>query len=502
MSEERPTSEDRRAGSETQCMHQLQEAGQRFLTSFFSLLRTAAIHDFNNRALDRPAQQSIEALAPFLKRSAGAISVIAVEGQLYVDDIRVRVSGQTYELLGELEAFLSGRGIGGVRFGAVPAVDALKRFAYAIQQLPNGDSDPIAALQATLVGAGISEIQPLKPVRHRLEQEIAPSDDASGRVETTIVYAKAVSALSQLLADPSGRSQLRERQLRRVVQEIADCAGETLDYLVGLTERTAETGDRARMRVDVCVVAVSVARTMRLPRKLIADLGMAAMIASEQDLAGEGAAPDPRLALRELLEQPLWSPAIIRRALVLAQRDQPVQGSGGLPDQHPLARIYRVARDYVALTHGVRLHRSMSGQPMTPMDALDQLSRAPKRIYDRLVIAHLVRVVGLYPVGMLVQLNDGRQAYVTAQDENGHPELLIREGPLRFGARLRLDATGCVVSAVLPCPSPEERAVAVLGQQAQHQVRTLGDQVADGSQKMARVSVHRVAVRRSSVSQP
>lgn len=476
---------------------QLQQAGQNLVLGLFSLLRTAAIHDVNNRALDRPVAQMLETLDPFARRAGGRFSVVALEGQLYVDDIRVRITGQAYHIVEELEALLRTKGVGGVSFHGIPSPGELRRFAHTFQHHVGAIArDPFVSLQNALAEAGVGGLGLARPVRAQYEGDEVVGGTTTSRVATTITYAKAVSALSQLLADPSGRAQVRQRHMNRVVREIADCASETLEYLIGLTEVTANRYDRARLCVDTAVVAIALARSMELPRALIADLGAAAMAGCAGEGTVEKGPPPPAItALRELAGAARWTASLLRRTLIVAQRSQAVRGSGGQPDQYRLARLHRVARDYVALTHGIDPKSLDERDALTPLESLSFLTQCPPSLYDPLVIAHLVRVVGMYPIGTLLLLSDSRQAYVVGRASGGEPIALIRTGPKRFGDRDTLSNLGVEVAGVATDVDASERAAAVLGAEEQQAVLTVAQDVTKGS-TLARVQIQRVAVRR------
>jgi hypothetical protein len=458
-------------------------------------LRAAALYDFNNRALDVPATRAMEALAPFIERSGGRVPAVALEGQFYLGDLRIQVPPGVYQFVHDLEAILLKRGVGGLAFETGLSAEELRRFAHVFQTLRTVEGTESAAhLHEALRFSGIRHVHPAQPMR--LEVSGGAEGGGDPRVGTTLTYAKAVSVLSQLLADPSGQERLRRRHLTRIVQQIADCASDSLELLLGLTQFAAKDGDRARLAVDACVVAVALGHGMGLERAIIADLGVAALQLADPEQAEVSAGgPPPEPAFRQLLEAPHWSASLLRRALAQAQRAQPVRGSAGLPRQHRLASILRVAHDYVALTHGVPLVPGKPSDALPPLDALGRIYESPPHVYDRLVVAQLVKVVGMYPVGTLVVLSDTRQAYVVGRDKTGQPILRLREGASRFGERLPLHATGAAIAGVLTQVDAAERAAAVLGDEAAEKVREAGLQVHVGS-TLGRVAVQRVAVRR------
>ncbi len=68
-----------------------QDIGVRFLIAIYSLLRTAGIHDFNNRALDTPTNQTFEVLSELFDTDLNKIAVVVIDGQYYLGDERVHL---------------------------------------------------------------------------------------------------------------------------------------------------------------------------------------------------------------------------------------------------------------------------------------------------------------------------------------------------------------------------------------------------------------------------
>jgi HD-GYP domain-containing protein (c-di-GMP phosphodiesterase class II) len=98
------------------------------------------------------------------------------------------------------------------------------------------------------------------------------------------------------------------------------------------------------------------------------------------------------------------------------------KGGGGypfgldLPDIDPVSRSLMVLDIYEALTAG-RIYRP----PLSPAKTLSYLLERELTKLDPRAIAHLVQMVGIYPVGSLVLLTDGRIALITSyKDPDTH----------------------------------------------------------------------------------
>jgi len=130
-------------------------------------------------------------------------------------------------------------------------------------------------------------------------------------------------------------------------------------------------------------------------------------------------------------------------------------GPGGYPDlpegwrTSRLSEIVSAADCYVSL----QMHRSPRGRSVTPYQALGMVLGPCAGRFDPAVLWALVRSVGFYPPGQLVELDDGRTAVVLAPN----PEDLSRPH-----ARVIVDECGVPYSPIEAeelCPLPPTRSV-------------------------------------------
>jgi hypothetical protein len=467
-----------------------QSAGLELMLALFSLLRTAAIHDINNRALDRPTQRTLTALEHLFGDRPEEVRAVLADNQFYVNDARIVVPDRQYQILRELSILFEDREVGGIRFKLGSTAEHLRHFAFLFHHCDTaterGERD---SLEKALSRLGIETVGPLPPVRASVG---GAGEDSSARVQAAAAYTRAVAAISVLLSDPAGSRYLTRAHLRRIVHRISDCASEALDYLIGLTEVVPDQDSIPRTLVDTCVVAVAVARSMQLDRSQISDLGAATLaIWGAETAAPAEVDEDPMAVLKELSHQERWTPSLLRRVVTAAERRQPLRQSGGSPAQYPLARIYRAAYDFVALTHGRHPETGESIEPRTAYEALSAISNAPPHVYDAVVVRHLVRVVGLYPAGTYVLLADGRSGYTLGRADGGHNRVRIREAPGQLGDVVTTDDPACGICAVLTGGDAAERAGALLSPGERDAIAEIGSDIANRA-TLARVRLRRV----------
>jgi HD-GYP domain-containing protein (c-di-GMP phosphodiesterase class II) len=243
-------------------------------------------------------------------------------------------------------------------------------------------------------------------------------------------------------------------EIRRVIQRMVELMDEDAAPLLGLTSiKSMESYDLTHA-VNVMILAVGLARTARLSRLDIEDVGFAAFLHD----VGQFDIPDAILSRQGALSEAEW--ASMRRhtllgamrmldagplevcassALVALEHHLGAQGDGypKLPGGYVpslLSRIVHIADTFDALTSR-RVYRQRSVQPDRALAFM--LEDAGKK-FDPLLVKQFVRMLGLYPPGTTVRLDTGEVGIVVRS--NRRPRMLHRPQ-----VSLVLDAQGAPV---------------------------------------------------------
>ena len=190
---------------------------------------------------------------------------------------------------------------------------------------------------------------------------------------------------------------------------------------------TEAAGDKAALHpVNVTIISLLLGRAMGLQGVELEDLGMAAFL---HDM-GKVALPERVRRLEENFssaeikvyqdhvsqgvrmakEMPL-RPGVIR---AIAQHHELADGSGfperiKIDAQSVIARILTVVNRYDGLCNPLK-----PGAAMTPHEALAMIFAQQKTRFDGATLSAFIRMMGVYPPGSVVQLNDERHAIVVA----------------------------------------------------------------------------------------
>ncbi|MEX1082275.1 MAG: HD-GYP domain-containing protein [Halofilum sp. (in: g-proteobacteria)] len=234
------------------------------------------------------------------------------------------------------------------------------------------------------------------------------------------------------------------RAARPVVEALAREIAVNGSAAMWLTSLHHKDELNATHSVNVCVIALTLATYLGQPSEQIEEIGIGALL---HDI---GKVKLPRRILtkpdpltddeRRMVDMHPW----LGRKLVAETKDmtswvrdiiwmhhEALDGSGyprGLSgDQIPThVRLVAIANAYESLTSG-RAHR----QALRPDRALNQLYADASRTYGEDMFRALIRCVGIYPVGSLVELDNGALSVVigSSPDARLRPTVLLLRTP-------------------------------------------------------------------------
>lgn len=384
----------------------LRTHGLQIAMRLFATLRTGRSYSIGNQAFTRQLQQLLESLLPVLAEHGEAL-VVSHDGDLHLNGVRLPHRSSSQKFIEQLAQEIQLREIAGVEFRAGLKLAELESFMryFMPSELYKG---------AELIHAcAIQDFRHVRPLEAVSEEEHAGAHDEAGPARMTDAYARALRNARLLLADPEWQHGLELRHLKRVAQPLVDDAlegGPGAAALAGVPP----SGTAWEHAVHVCAVAVAVGRRLGLDRAALSELGVAALLhdagegtgagRESSGPAGQGHTIDGvrRIALMTTLNATSF--AAMRAAL-----EHHATGTGGYPAlpngwrAAPVSQVVAIADAYV----GMLEHRESGHLSLTPCDALARVLGPLAQRFHPGLRAALVRALGVYPPGQLVELDDG-----------------------------------------------------------------------------------------------
>jgi HD domain-containing protein len=385
-----------RAGEDRELLQKVRESGELLASVLCGVLKMSRVHAADNRAFDAPVAELSRVVAG-LHELLGTIQLVTVEDQVYLNDFRVRAEGKAG--VRELGAELAKHNVGGLAIHGPLEPSEVRALVTAFAERP-ADVGPRAALSAGIAARGLRALELMPRFRFR-----AQSEGEQAAVDPVEALRRALRLCEESFDQLASGRVVNPLPLRRIVVELLAIGPES----PALWETLGEGLPHSNHATSVALVSLLVGRAAGLGSGALQDLGLAALLhdsgyahlSAEVAQGPEGLARHPGEGARILLRQRGFNAAKLRRLRAVLDHHRDHASPAGAPST--LGKILRLAEDYSTL---LRLH----GTRVSPADALGAISRAAGRFYEPTLTQLLVNVLGRYPPGTLLELDDGRYA--------------------------------------------------------------------------------------------
>jgi hypothetical protein len=382
-----------RIGEDRALANQVRELGERLAHLLSGLLRMTRLHSPDNSAFNKPVEDLGTTLVQ-LHELLGSVHLVAVEDQVYVNDIRIR-SSEKASSMRELGAELQRHNTGGITFH-LPQDGAAIRALVGALGAAAAPAEPRSALARALHAADVSGLELAGRFRFRMA-----SEDTQEASDPRDFLTRAIAATDEAFQNLAAGRVPNPLPLRRIVTELLERDASAEELWLD----PPEAPPYALHQLRVAQLALVVGRAIPLPQSVLQDLGTAALYHDCGYAAGGAGAERVAVSFerhaaagaRLMLRQKGFHEAKMRRVLAILQhhRDANDPQAPGL-----FGRVLRVAEDYDALAR-------RSGK-LSPSMALALMLHWAGTRYDTVLLQLLVNALGAYPPGTLLRLPDGR----------------------------------------------------------------------------------------------
>ncbi len=407
---------------------QVGTSARNFLVHLDALARLLVVHDAANDAV-RAVLANIAAELDALHEQEGDLAIVFAEGHAFVNGVWVRSSQRAYEatrLLARGLEDLEGRGIVLEQEAGLRGVIELAKLLRASRRSLSDEDRRMRARDLS----GIKLVPITRADEARLGSQAAAIRLLHDGIET----------LSRM--ELANLDLFLRRRQRALVRTLVQLAEEDPEGLLGITAIRDPTMPQAAHSLMVSIYAIAVGRAMDLGRRDLMRLGVAAL----NHNLGEATLPvslfeakrkltrseraqmerHPLVGLKHMLVHYGFGAPSVERAIVSAEHHVHWDGSGGYPIashevRHAFSRIVAVADVFDALCSD-RPYR----EGYSPDQAVKLMMRQAGRELDPVLCRTLVRLVGRYPPGSLVELDSGEWGVVLGPGAGASPLLRPR----------------------------------------------------------------------------
>lgn len=314
---------------------------------------------------------------------------------------------------------------------AVPAViidtDRSRRAANDQASSPVGGDMPSVlrrgARRAAARSAGASAAEREAELRSVAPRTMVQEFGLANRVAD-----KGQRAISRAFIEARLGKAIKSSAVEPVVDDIFASIQRNAHAFNGLMRCKRDSEFVYRHALAVCALMISLGRAMKLSPDEIRLAGMAGLLID----VGVGLLPIPLSStgdFRDIAPEVLREHVILGSELLVAsglpdpvvqaclQHHERIDGTG-YPYALPAETIGQLARMAAICDTYDQLVDDTGGHPaLDPAEAIEHMAR-PGSGLDPELLAHFTEVVGIHPIGSVVELESGRVAMVVAQDES------------------------------------------------------------------------------------
>lgn len=360
------------------------------------------------------------------------VTINIYRGTLFVENQVFPEESVTYRKL--IEELL-GRGISAVTFAnGVRAEDG----AALIDLLGEVRIDDIEAARSFLESRGVSSVTVAET--SALDESANEARNREVRARARETYDSGVAAMREIEAQAKLGRVMEVGALQRVVESVLDNLLQDPAAVIGLTAIKGHDDYTLNHSLNVCILALSLGSALGLSSDELRSLGLAALL---YDI-GKVRIPESILAKPGPLTADEWhvvkqhteEGADLLKRLQLADKMPMIVAFEhhqrhdlmGYPEpaanaeQHLFSKIVAVCDAYDAMTTMRPFRREIR-----PDKALAVLMQGRAKAYDPDVTKALVAMLGIYPMGAVVKLDDGSTAvvYRVNSDDLLHPRVKL-----------------------------------------------------------------------------
>ncbi len=408
--------------------------GTRFVRALYRLTQTAKIHDDSNKLLIECAKEFGDAVAQWCTEEED-LKIQISHGRFFLQDDKLYYPREAAKLMRGMYQYFETLGLQGLRLYADlkdAPLDQILGFARLLNRAER-EKDPLA----WLVTQQETEAFPSWVEILHGPEEGTQDQSLERKKIARKTYAHGLSSLEEVSRKITarGRGRAGVRKLKRIVQNMVDLLMEDESVILGMSTMRNYDDYTYTHSVNVSILSLCLGKRIGLSRVSLRTLGICGLV---HDL---GKVEIPRdilnkpgklsdLEFREIEKHPLGS---VRQIIKLrASRDlkarillppfehhlkYDLSGYPRVNRRKPVSlfgRILAIADVFDAMT-SPRKYRPTA---ISPDRALGLMQDGAGKEFDPILLKVFVNMLGVYPVGTLVQLDTGAMGLVMETPED------------------------------------------------------------------------------------
>jgi HD-GYP domain-containing protein (c-di-GMP phosphodiesterase class II) len=410
----------------------LRVVGREFLVHLYTALRSLKLYPLENPVVQKALDDLVVTADQIIEKEQ-EIEVRVTGEFIFVNSTRLRLDLDNYASFSHVLSVLRTIGIGVVR--GEQGIDRREWTSFLSLLLTTAARDQTSNRFYELTGrlreADVSHIVVEPP----FEAEGAVEDDVRVKEQSKRTYQRSVAVTKEVINSVRMGRTASVKKVKRAVQAIVDQVLADETSLIGLTTLRDYDDYTFTHSVNVCIFSVALGRKIGLNKLQLYDLGMAALFHDVgksrvplEVLNKDGSLSDeewrimqahPWLGVLTLFGLRGYGEIPYRSMIGTYEHHMKVDLTGYPKSVRPrrmsiFSKIIAVADGFDAATS----RRTYQTAPLQPDEVLREMWENPRRGYEPVLVKAFINLIGVYPAGTLVILDNYELALVQGANPN------------------------------------------------------------------------------------
>jgi len=432
---------------------------ENLFTAFYKMVQAVRIHRDNNQLVIQCAEDFIHAVSRF-GGDEDRLMIQIISGRFYLQQEKLLYRRTTVNLINNALVYFEKRGLHGLTLSTTLQRKDLSEvlfFAHLMNQAESRKDAP-GWLEAQMSEKGLDWVEiiaePDSDSLHNLDGTDSltisidgmAADQEEKAVKTAeIAYAGSLVSLKEVIGKVSDNRPAGIRKTVRIVQKTVDLAIDKRPILLKLSTLRDHDDYTYTHSVNVSILAICLGQHIGLSKNALETLGICGLF---HDLGkvdvplkilnkqGKLSEHEFKVIQKHSLNSvryiaKLRAPRELKSKIMLSPFEHHLKYDlSGYPRSwrsEPLSlfgRILTIVDVFDAITSR-RVYRS---EAISPDQALNMMSESAGKDFDPILLKAFINMIGVYPVGTLVELNTGEMGLVSEnpeQSDGAHPLVII-----------------------------------------------------------------------------
>ena len=429
---------------------------ENLFTAFYKMVQAVRIHRDNNQLVIQSAEYFIQAVNRF-DGDESHLTIQIISGRFYLQQEKVLYRRETANLINNALVYFEKRGLHGLSLSIAIQREDLREvliFAHLMNKAASRN-DPSGWLEAQISDKGLDWVEiisePDPDSIHNLEGTdsltISMDADQENKVIKTaeVAYAGSIASLKEVIGKVTDNRPAGIRQTVRIVQKTVDLVIEKRSILLKLSTLRDHDDYTYTHSVNVSILAICLGQHIGLTKNALETLGICGLFhdlgkvdVPLKILNKQGHLTDNEFkviqkhslnSVRHISK--LRAPRELKSKIMLAPFEHHLKYDlSGYPRSwrsEPLSLFGRILT-IVDVFDAITSHRIYRTEAISPDQALSMMSESAGKDFDPILLKAFINMLGVYPVGTLVELNTGEIGLVSENPEQSdgmHPLVTI-----------------------------------------------------------------------------